>query len=130
MKALEGMKASVDTSIPFNFANQREQLTNSYQNPMGAYTSPAVRDALQRSGGQGLAQQEAQAQQNSQNYANDTNYGRAASYAAMTAPKFVQTGGTSTQTQSGGLLGELLGGALGIGGAAASGGFSAGGAFA
>ncbi len=121
IKALEAMKAKTDSSIPFNFSARRENLDNSYRNPLGSYTSPAVREAMQRNAGAGLAMQEAQAVQNSQYAADNTNFDRQALLAQMTTPKFVQTGGTSTQTQSGGLLGDLLTAGIGATGTAAGG---------
>ena len=118
--ALREMKVTADTSIPFNYAKQREEMQNSYRAPLGSYTSPAVQEALQRSAGRALAQDEAQAQMNSQAQADNINFGRQATIAGMTAPQFAQTGGTQTQTQSGGMgfLGQLLNTGIGAAGTA------------
>src|SRR5688500_16336891 len=56
---INALRASItpvqeDPSIPFAFANERERQENSYKNPLGAYTSAAVRDAAGRSGGSAL----------------------------------------------------------------------------
>lgn len=92
--ALRSMKAKADPNIPYLYAKLREKADNSYSNPLGSYTSPAVREAATRENGAGLAMDEAQAQQNSQNQAENINYGRQAGIAGMTAPQLVQTGGT------------------------------------
>lgn len=117
--ALRGMKAKADTNIPYLYARMREKLGNSYNNPMGAYTSPAVRDAVSRNAGQGLALDEAQAVRASQQQADNVNYGRQAGVAAMTAPQLVQTGGTQVQKTPKD-WGSLLFGGQGAGGTIAS----------
>lgn len=119
MQALQAMKAKADPNIPYYAATERKRLENSYSNPFGSYTPPAVQEALRRNTSQGLAQQEAQAMAESQFNADNANFNRQAMVAQMTQPKFVQTGGTSTQTQSGGFWGDLLlGGTQGSGAAA------------
>ncbi len=121
IQAVVDMKASTDPTIPYRYAAQRQQLADSYNNPFGAATSPAVRDAAARVTNQRLAMDEGQATAESQYNADQQNYARALTGAQLTAPKFVQTGGTtngtSTQTQSGGFLGDL---ALGLVGGASS----------
>jgi hypothetical protein len=128
MEAVKNMKAQTDPTIPYRYANLRQQNADSFNNPLGSYTTPAVREAAQRVSNQRLAMDEAQATAESQYNADNENYNRAANYAQITAPRFVQTGGsstgTSTQTQSGGLLGDILGGAIGIGANYATGGMS------
>lgn len=124
MEAIRNMRAQSDPTIPYRYANLRQQNADSYNNPLGSYTTPAVREAAQRVSNQHLAMDEAQATAESQYNADNENYNRAANYAQMTAPKFVQSGGTNTTTQSGGLLGDILGGAVGIGANYATGGLS------
>jgi hypothetical protein len=119
--ALKEMKATLDPTIPYNFAQQKEDFNNSYVNPLGAYTTPAVRDAAVRANNERMNVAQSQAVQGSQYNADNTNYGRTAGVAAMTAPQLVQTGGTQTQTQSGGLLGQILGGVAQVGASYAGG---------
>lgn len=109
--ALRGMKAKADTSIPYLYARLRESADNSFKNPLGAYTSPAVRDAAARANSNGLGMQEAQAQQNSQNQADSVNFGRQAAVAGMTAPQLTQTGGTQVQKTPKDWMSLLTGGA-------------------
>jgi hypothetical protein len=109
--ALRGLKAKADTSIPYQYARMRERQDNSYANPLGAYTSPAVRDAVSRNAGQGLAMDEAQAVRSSQQNADNINYGRQAGIAGMTAPQLVQTGGTQVQKTPKDWASLIMGGA-------------------
>lgn len=118
IKALEKMKATVDPSIAYNFAERKRGFEESFKNPLGAYTTPAVRDAATRAHSERMAQGESQAIQESQQRADDTNYGRASTVAGMTAPQLVQTGGTSTQSQGwGSILGSVIGAAGQVGAA-------------
>lgn len=122
--ALRELKATVDPSISYNYAQRRNDLASSFKNPLGGYTTPAVRDAAIRAGNAALSQDESQAVQASQYNADNANYARQAGLAAATAPQLVQTGGTQTQTQSGGLLGNILGGVAQAGLGYATGGLS------
>ncbi len=127
-KVLDFKAATTDPTIPFHYAAQRQELENSYNNPNGSYTTPAVREALQRSAGQRLGMDEASAIQASQFNADNTNYNRALNASSLTDPQLVQSGGTSTQTQSGGFWGDLakslIGNAAQAGMAVATGGAS------
>jgi hypothetical protein len=108
---LQGMvQKGSDPSIPFHFAQQREDLANSYMNPLGAATSPAVRDAANRVAGQRLGMAEQEAIKASNFNANNQAFGQQSTIAGLTSPQLVQTGGTSsgTQTQSGGFWSGLL----------------------
>jgi hypothetical protein len=126
MQAVIDMKAQKDPTIPYRSAAQREDLANSYSNPLGSYTTPAVREAVNRSAGQRLAMDEAQANAESQFNVDNENYNRAVTGANLSAPRFVQTGGSSTgtTTQSGGFLGDLALGLAGSAGSYATGGMS------
>lgn len=116
-QAVFDMKAAKDPTIPYRYANMKKDYENSFNNPLGAYTTPAVREAANRSFGQHLAMDEAQANQKAQFNADNTNYARAVTEAQMTAPQLIQSRGnsTATTTESGGLLGNILGGVAGIG---------------
>lgn len=107
------MKSVKDPTIPFAYAKQREEVGNSYRNPLGAATSSATRDAATRVTNQSLAQDEAQANAASQFNADNQNFSRQATVAQFTNPQLVQTGG-STQT-SGGFWSGLLTSAIGAG---------------
>jgi hypothetical protein len=105
-----------DPSIRYAMATGREDLNNSYANPLGAATSPAVRDAANRVAGQRYGMLENQAIQESNFNNNAANFGRQATVAGLTAPQLVQSGGTSTQSTP--LLPSILSAAAGIGGSA------------
>lgn len=100
--ALRGMKATVDPSIPYFFAQRRKDLEGSYNNPYGASTTPAVRDNAMRAASRGLDQAQGQAMSEAQYNADNSNFQRQGVIAGMTAPQLVQTGGSSTGTQTSG----------------------------
>jgi hypothetical protein len=103
-----------DPSIPYRFARARQDISSTRSNPYGSYTTPAVREAAQRTAYGNLQQQEGQAMQEGQADVNQQRGTQLGALASLTSPHIVQTGssgtssGNSTQTQSGGLLGDLL----------------------
>ena len=101
--ALRGMVSPVtpDPGIAYSFAKQRNDLGNSYKNPLGAYTSPAVRDAATRSIGQAFDMNERVASESSRRQAQDQAFGQQSYVAQLTDPRLVQTGGSSTGTMTG-----------------------------
>jgi hypothetical protein len=113
--ALSKMKAVADPSIPFAYGKMRQAQADSFNNPLGSATTPAVREASARATNQSLAQMEAQAQEESQFNADNANFGRQATVAGFTQPQTVQSGGTQTTTQQGGFWGGLLQSAIGAG---------------
>jgi hypothetical protein len=111
-----------DPSIPYAFAAQRQRLGNSFNNPLGAYTSPAVRDAVGRSAGKALGMEERVASELSRRAAQETAFGQQAHIAQMTDPRLVQTGGSSTGSMVGNTtqsynpgIGSYIGAAAGVG---------------
>lgn len=104
IQALRGMVANpneVDPTIAYGYARRRQDLDNSYQNPLGAYTSPAVRDAAGRSAGRGLNMEAAVATSAGRREAQDRAFQQQSYIAGLTAPPVVQTGGSSTGTVQG-----------------------------
>jgi hypothetical protein len=128
--ALRGQKATLDPSIPYRYANMKEEFANTYKNPFGAYTTPAVRDAATRSNNERLSMAQGQAMAEGHYAADNMNFARQAAIAEMTAPRMVQTGGTSngtvngTTTQSGGFWSGLI--TQAVGGAATGAGMALG----
>ena len=53
-------KAQMDPSIGYRLGEKERQLNESFQNPMGGYTTPQIRDAVMRSQQRELAQQAGQ----------------------------------------------------------------------
>lgn len=82
-----------DPTIPFAFAKRREDVNNSFFNPLGAYTTPAVRDASSRVANERMSMEENNAIQASNAQNSQQAFNRQATVADMTRP--VQTGGTS-----------------------------------
>lgn len=112
----QDMRKTVNPRIRSAYAGMRQQQNESFDNPFGAYTTQAVRDASKRNSDLSLHQQEAQALTEADYMANATDFERQMALAQLTAPKLVQTGGTSTATQSGGLAQAALGGVANVAG--------------
>lgn len=92
---LQGMVAQgSDPSIPFSYAQRREDINNSFQNPLGAYTSPAVRDASHRVANERMSIDEAEAVKASKFQGDQAAFNRQSTVAGLTQP--VQTSGTQT----------------------------------
>lgn len=119
-QSLQDWKPQVDPSVGYSFARARRNIANTFQNPLGGYTSAGTREAEQRNRYQDLGQQEAQAMQEAAFAANQQEYAKRLALADMLGPKVVQTGGsgqssgTTVQTQSPGIAG-ILGGAAQVG---------------
>lgn len=115
--AMRSFQFERDPRIPYAFANARNKLEQGYNSPTGGYTNPQIRDAQIRSGSRGLAQDESQALREENVGFQGMKFGQKAAVAGMTAPRVVQTGGTSsgtgtsTQTQSPGIDSFIQGGA-------------------
>jgi len=107
-----------DPGIGHQFALLKEQVHNNYANPLGAYTTADVRTKQLNAQDQAINQQEAAAHRQGQYDVNQQTAGKNLALAGLTAPKLVQTGGTGTTTQSGDVLGQIIGGAANVGSAA------------
>jgi hypothetical protein len=109
-----------DPSIAYNFGAQRNKMMDRYQNPFGADYSPEVNDAVKYSGQNDLDQAQGAAYREDSFNRKNAKVGALGGLAGMTAPQLAQTGGTmsGTTTQSGGMLGQLIGAGAGIGSAA------------
>lgn len=93
---LQGMvNQGTDPSIPYHYAQQREDVNQSFQSPLGAYTTPAVRDAANRVTSERLGMEEAQATQASKFLGDQAAFDRQAAVAGFTQPQIVNSGGTS-----------------------------------
>ncbi len=134
IQAYRDFKPQSDPGLPFQYANARNRLNDSFDNPLGGYATPAMRDAILRSGNRQLNQDESQAFRQGQYDVNQQRGGQLGTLAALT--RGTNTTGTSsgtgtmsgtgsgTQTQSGLSWGEILGAAAQVGGAALTGGMS------
>lgn len=115
---LREAKFDIDPGLSAEYGKARSDLNKSFQQPLGAYLSPQVRDAQMRSGNERLNRDEAEAMRKGQYDVNNMKYGRDVTVAGMTAPPLVQTGssssgtGTISQTPSGIDTGLKIAGAV------------------
>ncbi len=109
IEAARAYKPQVDPGISYSFGRAKNALRSGFNNPLGAYTPAAVRDAMVFQGEQDLAQQEAQALRESDRDVNEQEWQKRYALAGLTAPRLVQTGGSSTGTESGGGGGLISG---------------------
>lgn len=101
--AMRDFQFSADPRVPYTFARARQNIGESFNNPMGANTTQAIRDATLRASYEDLGQQEAQALRE-ENYARQgLEFAKRADVAAMTQPRMVETSrsGTSSGTSAG-----------------------------
>lgn len=118
--AFRNMDIQDDPSQPFRFARQRQDFLNTFQNPLGSYTTPELREQMTRSGLAEIGQNEGQAMRERQFDKNRLQLGRAGDLASLTRPQLVNTKDSGYQTQqkqSGGLLNSIIGGAATVGAA-------------
>lgn len=128
--ALRDYKEQLDPSIGAAHSRRQTNLRSSFQNPLGANTTPAMRDAILRSQEGELEQDYGQAQRQGYNDMQERTGTRRAMLAGLTAPTLTQTGSSGTGTSSGTnsgtnsqstpMLPSILGGAMGVGAAALS----------
>ena len=117
------LQFQVDPGVAAGFASARRGISDTLDNPLGAYTTPAVREATERAAYGDLAQQEGAAT-NQASYQNQgLDLARKEDLAQMTAPRIVQSGGSSsgynTQlVQQPSILNSAIGGAASVGAAA------------
>jgi hypothetical protein len=91
----------IDPSIPYRFARERTHLQDSFNNPLGQYTTPAVREATQRAAEGDLMQQEGQAMREGQYDVNSQTGGKQGFLASFTAPRTSTSSGTGTSAGTG-----------------------------
>ena len=96
---LRGFEAKVDPGIAYQFSRLRKGVEQGFQDPLGGYYAPQVRDAITRSSQAGLGQQEAEEYRKGQYQADAMNLGKLSQLADLTTPR--TTTGTSTGTSAG-----------------------------
>lgn len=102
INAAREWKPQSNPAIGYNFANARQRLRNTFNNPLGADTPAAVKDAIIYSGENDLAQQEGQMLREEGVDLNNQEWQKRFALAELTKPQLVQTG------QSGPGLGSSL----------------------
>lgn len=116
---LRNTKFDIDPGLSAEYGKARSDLNKSFQQPLGAYLSPQVRDAQLRSGNERLNRDEAQAMRQGQYDVNNQKFGRDVTVAGLTAPPLVQAGSTSTGSGTVTQNPSAFSTALGIGSAVA-----------
>jgi hypothetical protein len=119
-KAFRDWKPQIDPGLGYQYGRARNDLKNSFLNPLGGFSSPQIADAQLRTGMSRLNEQESQSFRQGQNDVNTQRGSQLGSLAALTAPRLAQTSssgsstgtGTSTTTQPSGLFGDLASGAM------------------
>lgn len=116
-EAFQNLEIERDPSLPFQFGRQRQDFLNTFQNPMGAYTTPEMRRNMTQAGLQDISQNEGQANREANFDFNRLNLGKAETEMNFTRPQLVTPKEWGTQTQfqpqqqGGGFWSGLLGGA-------------------
>ena len=119
-KAYRGWNPEADPSRPYQFARQRRDILNLYNNPLGAYTTPELREQMTKSALEENAQAEGQSALEENAQLNNMKGQKLGSLAALTSPQLQQSkqyGFDSQQKQSGGLLNSLIGAGGSVGAA-------------
>jgi hypothetical protein len=116
--AAQRLRTMIDPTIRKYYGDAERALDESFNNPLGAYTTAAVRDNSLRAAKFDLNQAKAEALAGAEYSAGQGDFANQMALAQLTQPRIVQTGGTQVQQQSGGLLQGIIGGAAQVGAAA------------
>lgn len=90
----------MDPNIGFRAAGARNRLQRSFNNALGGYITPQMRDRLMQSGSRDIDQQAAVEGRLGAYDVNQQKGGQLGSLAALMAPRIVQTGSSGTGTSS------------------------------
>lgn len=90
-----------DPTIPYRFAHERTHLQDSFNSPLGQYTTPAVREATQRAAEGDLMQQEGQAMREGAADVNAQTGAKQGYLAGLTAPRTATSSGSGTSAGTG-----------------------------
>lgn len=99
--AYRGYRAQVDPSIGYRVGGAIRRMQSSFKNPAGGYSTPAMRDAIQRSQERSLLESGSEAMREGQYDVNRMDMARLSDLASLTAPRTVQSNETSTSSNRG-----------------------------
>ncbi len=131
IQAYRAWQPQTDPGLSYQYANARNRLNDSFNNPLGGYATPGMVDAQKRTANRQLNQDESQAFRAGSYDVNQQKAGQLGNLASLT--RGVNTTGTSsgtgsmtgsgtgTTTQSGISWGEILGAGAQVGSAALTG---------
>lgn len=112
-----------DPRIGYTYGRQRQQAHESFADPRGGFTTPQLERQMLNAGDADSAQQEAQAYREENYGKQGLEFGKLEDIAQLSAPRTVQTGGTSnssgtstgtSQTSPGALDSIMKGGSLAL----------------
>lgn len=92
------MQFEHDPRIAVQYARERSNLSNTYNNPLGGAYSPQLKDAILNAGYEDIGQRESQAHREENQGFQGMKYAQLHDVASFSAPKTVQTGGSSTSS--------------------------------
>ena len=84
IQAFRGWQPQTDPSIPYGAASAHNRLSQSFDNPLGGYATPAMRDAMMRTGHRQIDQDASQAFRQSAYDVNQQKAGQLGTLAALT----------------------------------------------
>lgn len=119
-QAFKGFTPMADPTTQYRFGAAKRDLMQTYQNPMGAFTTPEMREQMTRSGLGELGQQEGQAYREQAYDQNRLKMAQLESLMNYSSPQMVNTktsGFNSQPKQGSGFLGSLIQGAATVGAA-------------
>lgn len=87
-----------DPRLPYTFARTRQRVSDTYRNPLGGHSTPQLEDAYKRAAFEDIGQQEAQAYREENFGRQGVELARLEDIAQLSAPRTVQTGGTSSSS--------------------------------
>lgn len=99
-QAIRDWKPMADPSISYAFGRAQNAIRDSFNNPLGADTPAAVKDAIERASYGQLGQAEAAVRGDEAFRNNSMDLSRRMYLDERTAPRIVQTGGTSSGTST------------------------------
>lgn len=89
-----------DPRIDYTYARGRQQAHDSFTNPMGGFTSPALKQSILRASDEDSTQAHAQALRDENYGFQGAKYGQLYDQANLKAPNIVQSGGTTNTSGS------------------------------
>lgn len=98
VQVLRSHQFQIDPTIGYRVGGAIRRMQDSYQNPLGGYTTPQIRDATMRSQERELMQQGGQQFREGAYDVGNQQYGQKLAVAGMTAPRLVQTGSSGQQS--------------------------------
>jgi hypothetical protein len=101
IQAYRAWQPQTDPGLSYQYANARNRLNQSFDNPLGGYQTAAMTDAIKRSGNRQLNQDEAQAFRSGAYDVNQQKAGQLGNLASLTRGQNSTASGTGTSNMQG-----------------------------